>query len=160
MFVYSVRASTLRFSLVIALMLAMLTALIAFGSEESVSVFRDGEAYRFTGVKDEEDRIAFLRQFGIEVMGEGESTESFTMPDATDRVLLGYNEIQKRQGLDLSKYRGKRVTRYTYEVKNGDYEGVTLVNLIVCRGRVIAADVSGSEPGDFVIPLTEFRQSA
>ena len=159
MFVYSVRASTLRFSLVIVLLLAMLTALIAFGTEESVSVFRDGETYRFTGVKDEEDRIAFLRQFGIEVMGEGESTESFTMPDALDRVLLGYNEIQKRQGLDLSKYRGKRVTRYTYEVKNGDYEGVTLVNLIVCRGRVIAADVSGSTPDGFVIPLTEFRQS-
>ena len=158
MFVYSVRASTLRFALLIALLLAMLVTLITFGAQDSVAVFKDGETYRFTGVKDEEDRVQFLSQFGIKVKGEGQSEESFTMPEGLDRVLLGYNEIQKRQGLDLSKYRGKRVTRYTYEVENGDYEGVTLVNLIVCRGRVIAADVSGGDPESFVIPLTEFAR--
>lgn len=159
MFVCSVRASTIRFSLLIALMLAVLVTVIAFGTGQSVAVFKDGETYRFTGVKDAEDRVAFLSQFGIEVKDEGVSEESFTMPDALDRVLLGYNEIQKRQGLDLSKYQGKKVTRYTYEVKNGDYEGTTLVNLIVCRGRVVAADVSGRNPDSFVIPLTEFAKT-
>ena len=156
MFVYSVRASTLRFALVIALLMGLLITMIALGNEQSVAVFKDGESYRFTGVKDEEDRKTFLSQFGIEVKGEAMSEESFTMPKSLDRVLLGYNEIQKRQGLELSKYQGKRVTRYTYEVANGDYEGTVLVNLIVCRGRVIAADVSSGDPDSFVLPLTEF----
>ena len=35
-----------------------------------------------------------------------------------------YNEIQKQQGLDLSKYRRKNATRYTMEITNyGEYNG-------------------------------------
>ena len=156
MFVYSVRASTLRFALLVIVTLTVLGILIGVGGAGSVSASSDGVTYRFTGVKDEEGRIAFLSQFGISVKTEGASEEKFTMPDSFDRILVGYNELQKRQGLDLSKYHGKKVTRYTYEVENGDYEGAVLVNLFVYRGRVIGADVSGGDPEGFVIPLTEF----
>ena len=72
--------------------------------------------------------------------------------------MQGYNEIQKTQGLDLSRYRKKKVTRYTYEVTNyPDYAGTVYANLIVYRGRIVAADLSSADPSGFVrgvIPAT------
>ena len=41
-----------------------------------------------------------------------------TIPEEFDKIFMGYNEIQKRQGLDLSRYKNKSVMRYTYEVTN------------------------------------------
>ena len=76
------------------------------------------------------------------------------MPDSFDRVILGYNELQKRQGLDLSKYAKKRVTRYSYRVSNYDSDGEVYANLFVYRGRIVACDISSADPEGFVIPLT------
>ena len=68
--------------------------------------------------------------------------------------MLGYNEIQKDQGLDLSKYAKKKVTRYTYTLKDyNEYDGEVYVNLLVYRGRVIGCDVSSADPEGFVEPL-------
>jgi hypothetical protein len=95
--------------------------------------------------------MAFIKSLGWQTTGEVIESESFTLPETFDRVLLGYNEIQKDQGLDLSRYRKKRVTRYTYEVTNFDgYEGKVYLNLIVYRGKVIAGDVSSADPMGFV----------
>ena len=76
------------------------------------------------------------------------------MPENFDRVILGYNEIQKLQGLDLSKYSRKRVTRYTYEVEGyPDYEGKVNATLLVYRNRIIGCDISSADPEGFVKPL-------
>ena len=85
---------------------------------------------------------------------------TFSVPRDFDLVLRGYNEVQKAQGLDLSRYAGKRVTRYTYEVSNAADEGQVLVTMLVHRGRVIGADVSSADPTGFVRPLTEFIPKA
>ena len=156
MFIYSVRASSVKFFVVVMLTLVVFLGVLLAGN---TALAASGTEIDFTGMKTEEKRIAFIESFGVDVEGEEEEV-SFVLPDNFDRVMLGYNEIQKRQGLDLSKYHGKKVTRYTYEVKNGDYEGATFVNLIVCRGRVIAADVSSGDPESFVIPLTEFAKAS
>lgn len=158
MFVYSVRASTVRFFAALLLALAVLVALLALGGGSNVAVFAFGGGdYSFSGVKDEEDRLAFLKQFGIEVKADSLTEESFTMPENFDRVLEGYNEIQKAQGLDLSKYQNKRVTRYTYEVKNApSTDGTVYATLLVYRDRVIACDISSADPSGFVKPLTDF----
>lgn len=158
MFVYSVRASTVRFFAILALTLAALVAILALGGRGSVAAFAFGEGeYSFSGVKDGAGRLAFLKQFGIEVKEETLTEESFTMPENFDRVLQGYNEIQKAQGLDLTKYQNKKVTRYTYEVKNAPSgEGTLYVTLLVCRDRVIACDISTADPSGYVKPLTDF----
>ena len=76
------------------------------------------------------------------------------MPESFDRIMLGYNEIQKAQGLDLSGYAKKRITRYTYEMDGYDgYEGTVYVNLLVYRSRVIGCDISSADPEGFVEPL-------
>ena len=99
-------------------------------------------------------RRELLSSFGYEVKGDAESTVDFTLPRSLDAVLLSYNEIQKEAGLDLSKYAGKKVTRYTYLLPEQEgYEGRVYANIIVYRSRVVAADLTGVGEKGFVRPL-------
>lgn len=155
MFIYTIRASTLKFFMCIFLCLAVFVALIGIGTADSVYASADGREIDYSGVKDNEDRVKFIESFGIKVNPEAVSEETFTVPAEFDRVIEEYNQIQKRQGLDLSRYQKKRVTHYAYEVTNYDHEGSVYVNLIVYRGRVIGADISSATGGGFVLPLIE-----
>lgn len=153
MFIYSFRASTLRFFALLLLAAGALTALIVFVPSY------DGDTYSDTAVKisydkieTNEDRISFLSQFGYKVSGEPIESVELTLPDDFDRVYSGYNELQKAQGLDLKKYKGKTVTRYTYEVS--DYPGhegeKVYANLIIRKNRIIAGDICSADPNGFI----------
>lgn len=162
MFIYSFRASTLRFFAVVAVAAAALVALIVFvPAYDGESTYRGGAAadaalkINFDNVKTNEDRIAFLGQFGYQVGGEPVESADVTVPSDFDRVFSGYNELQKAQGLDLSKYKGKTVTRYTYEVTNYPADanpsgGKVWANIVVWRGKVIAGDVCSADPSGFI----------
>lgn len=157
MFVYTCRAGTIRFFAVIVLAVAALAALVIFvPAYQPVSAGADSsdEAVRisYDRIKTNEDRVKFLSQFGYEVSEDPIETVEITLPEKFDKVYAGYNELQKAQGLDLSKYRRKTVMHYTYEVKNYDgYNGGrVLANVIVYRGRVIGGDVCSADPQGFV----------
>lgn len=153
MFICTVRAQTVRFAGVLCLALAILfgVAVIADAGAAIVPPEETVETVSFSRVKTDEDRLKLLTDLGWKTTGEVVEEESFTLPETFDRVLLGYNEIQKDQGLDLTRYRKKKVTRYTYEIANyPDYEGRVYANLIVWRGRVIAGDISSADPMGFV----------
>ena len=150
MFVYSVRASTLRFFAVVALTVAVLVGILVFGGGEEVSAASG--TIDLSGVNTAEERVNFISQFGLTVVKTSEESCEFRMPESFDRVISGYNEIQRSQGLNIEKYKNKKVTRYTYSVS--DYsEGAAVVNLIIYKGNVIACDVSSEAPGAFVHPL-------
>ena len=153
MFVYSVRASTLKFFAVICVSLVVLVALITMESNTAVYASVGGESINYGGIKTNDDRVAFIEGFGIKVDPAAVKEEKFSMPDNFDRILSGYNEIQKTQGLNLTKYTGKRVTHYVYEVTNYDYDGTVYVNLLVHRSKIIACDISSADPDGFVSPL-------
>ncbi len=155
MFIYSVRASSIKFFAVVFLSLAILAGLfIATGLGQDAEAMSD--AVNFSGVKTNEDRIRFIAQFIPEISGEEKEKAEFSVPENFDRILMSYNEIQKAQGLDITKYKNKKVTRYTYELPSyGDYDGAVYVNLIIYRGTVIACDVSSADPRGFVKPLVE-----
>lgn len=159
MFIYSIRASTVRFFACIFVCLAVLVLLLTLGSAETVYASAGGREINYGGIKTNEDRIAFIEGFGLKVSGEPVREETFTMPDDFDRIISGYNQIQRTQGLDLTKYARKRVTHYAYQVMNYDYDGTVYVNLIVYRGRIIAADISSVDGGGFVCALTELDTS-
>ena len=157
MFVYTCRAATIRFFAVIVLAVAALAALVIFvPAYQPVSAGADSSdvAVRisYDRIKTNEDRVKFLSQFGYEVSEDPIETVEITLPEKFDKVYAGYNELQKAQGLDLSRYRRKTVMRYTYEVKNYDgYNGgKVLANVIVYRGRVIGGDVCSADPQGFV----------
>ena len=153
MFICSVRASTVKFFAVLALSFAVLLGLILSGNTAIISASSNG-AVNLSDIKTEDDRVAFIEQFGLRVKGAAVESKSFVIPDNFDRALAGYNEVQKRQGLDLSKYAKKKVTRYTYELEDYEgYDGDVLVNLLLYRNRVIGCDVSSASAEGFVKEL-------
>ena len=151
MFVYSLRASTLRFFGVIAVSLAVLIALIVlvptYAAEESQPTI----SYTYEKVKSEDDAERFLAQFGWIVDATPLEVSEVTMPDEFDKIFAAYNEIQKEQGLNLVKYKRKKLTRYTFEVTNYEgYDGKVLANVLVYRGRVVGGDVCSADVEGFV----------
>lgn len=154
MFIYSIRASTIKVLGVILLFAVILTGLVLTGQGGVVLASGSATEVDYSGIKTSEDRAEFIKSFGIEIENGSEQEVAFRMPESFDRVILGYNELQKKQGLDLSKYHNKRVTRYTYKVTNYDSDGEVYANLFVYRGKIVACDVSSSDPSGFVIPLT------
>ena len=62
-----------------------------------------------------------------------------------------YNEVQKSQGLDLSKFKGKTAMRYTYSITNyPDYSGTVYANVIIYKNRVIGGDVCSADVEGFI----------
>ena len=154
MFIYSIRASTIKVCGVILLFAVILTGLVLSGRDSVVSASSSVSEVDFSGIKTKDDRIEFISDFGIKVDPESENEAAFRMPESFDRVILGYNELQKKQGLDLSKYHNKRVIRYTYKVTNYNSDGEVYANLFVYRGKIVACDLSSADPSGFVVPMT------
>ncbi len=111
-------------------------------------------------VKGNEDRIALLRECGWEVDNEPIEFIEVRIPEEFDGVYTEYNEIQKRQDMDLSKYAGKRAMRYTYKVNNhpSGEQGI-VANLILYKDKLIGADVSSPKLGGFMHGLLEASES-
>ena len=154
MFIYTMRAGTVRFFGVVCLALVTLIALITFVPElQPVLAETGGEesTIRYDKVKTNEDRIAFLKQFGLEVESEPTEATTVTIPAEFDKVFATYNELQRKQGLDLSSYGGRTVERYTYTVTNyPQYTGTVQANLLIYRGRVIGGDISSADSSGFI----------
>ena len=154
MFIYSIRASTLRIFAVIVIAITALAVIVAIGTSDAMAFTASSESVDFDGVKTNDDRLKFISQFINGVSGEPSESVTFSVPESFDRILLSYNEIQKSQGLDITKYKNKKVTRYTYELdKWGEDEVPVFINLIVYRNKVIACDISSQDPTGFVKPL-------
>jgi hypothetical protein len=160
MFIYSIRATTIRFILLTLALAVLVGGLAIGGAGESISAVSLATEIDYDGVKTKEKRIEFMREFGIEVDEGSEQEQAFRMPDSFDRVIAGYNQLQQRQGLDLSKYRNKKVTRYSYKVTNYKGEGDVIANLFIHRGRIVACDLSSQSPDGFVIPLTQVERQS
>lgn len=153
MFIFSVRASTLKLCALIALTLVLLVGVGTFAEGEVISVSALGDI-QYSGIKTNEDRVAFIERLGVLVADDPVDEKTFTIPENFDRIVSGYNELQKRQGLDISRYAKKKVTRYTYKVENYDFDGDVYVNLFIFKNKIIACDICSAEQGGFVTPLT------
>lgn len=156
MFVYSMRASTIKMVGVICVALTVLITLIAFVPTYAnpTPPAADADAnvqYSYDKVKTPSDAANFLAQFGWEVEGTPTEEKTVTIPSEFDKIFAAYNELQKSQGLNLSKYRGKDVTRYTFAIKNYEgYEGTVYANVLVYRNRVVGGDICSADVSGFV----------
>lgn len=94
---------------------------------------------------DNEQRLAFIRFFGYDVVEEPVEIKDIVIPEQFNDTYISYNEIQISQGFDLSKYKGKSAKSYSYAVTNypgvKDSEKTVRANLIVYKGKIIAGDV-------------------
>jgi len=163
MFIYSLRASTLKFFAVVCVALVTLITLVAFIPEfegdMSSTVTQNEVSYNFDKIKTNEDRINFLSQFGWKVNSDPIESKQITIPSEFDKVFASYNEIQKQQGLDLTRYKNKEVTRYTYEVTNyKGYDGTVYATVIIYRNKVIGGDVCSADVTGFIHGLIKYGE--
>ncbi len=174
MFIYSMRASTIKFFGIVCVALAALVALIAFvpayasgntdtnNFQSGIQAGADGDetakvvSIKYEKVKSTDDAAGFLGQFGWVVDAGSAESVTVTIPEEFDKVFAGYNEMQKAQGLDLSKYKKKELTRYTFKVTNyGNRDGkpYTLpvyANVLVYRNRVVGGDICSADVKGFI----------
>lgn len=109
------------------------------------------------GCKDTEDvstrdgRIRFLAQFGWEVDPETEDVRSVQLPETLEGTLAQYNEMQRRQGYDLSLHLGEQCQQVSYLLTNyPDGSQTVLVTMYIQGSRVIAADIHSTSLNGFM----------
>ncbi len=155
MFVCSLKASTLKFFGIVGISVITLVALIflipASTNKTTQEIAAMNENISFNSVKKIDDGIAFLAQYGWEIDKSSAQEAEIRIPKEFDKVMTEYNEVQKQQGLDLSKYAKKTATRYTYEITNyPNYEGTVYANVITYRGKVIGGDICTKDTKGFL----------
>lgn len=92
--------------------------------------------------ENEEQQEEFLSSFGLNAY-ELLSEKEIVIPDEFSPLYEEYNALQKRQGLDLEKYKGKTATQYIYSLSDCDIEGEkAYADIIVYKGRVIAGHLT------------------
>ena len=103
------------------------------------------------GVRDNDDRVTYLTQLGWTVSAQPIATEELLIPDHFDETYADYLALQEGQGFDLSRYCGKRVKRYTYEITNYPTgESGVQISLLVYRNTVIGGEVLSPTTGGFL----------
>ena len=155
MFICTVRANTLKFFTVIAVSIAALCAIILMVPEytpvSTKAIMAEAEKYSYDKIKTVDDVVSFLAQFGWEVEKTPVEEVKIKIPAEFDKVMNSYNELQRKQGLDLSKYRDREVTRYTFKVTNyPDYNGSVMANVIIYKKKVIGGDLCSTDVTGFI----------
>lgn len=149
MFIKTLRSNTIKFVSVTVLSVLVVAALVLFvPTYESAAASTD---ISYQKVYSNSDRIDFLSQFGWNVAQTPIEEIEVTIPDEFDAVYVGYNDIQRAQGLNLAKYKGKEAVRYTYEVTNyKDYDGIVYVNMLVYRNKIIGGNICSADTAGFI----------
>lgn len=149
MFVTTLRANTLKLIGITVLSFMIVAALVIFVPSYESTASSGGINY--DKVYSNSDRVEFISGFGWQVAQTPIEEVTVSIPSEFDTVYLGYNDIQKAQGLNLAKYKGKEVVRYTYEVTNYEgYDGTVYVNLLVYRNKIVGGDVCSADSSGFI----------
>ncbi len=104
-------------------------------------------------VKTNEDRVEYLQELGWEVNPEPLSEQTVLLPEEFPQVLAEYNDLQLRQGFDLTLYAGKEATVYLYQVLNYPSEDTVCCCLYVWKNRVIGGDIHSTSFTGFMTGL-------
>lgn len=108
-------------------------------------------AVNVKGIKSNEDRIAFLAEYGWLVKETPITTEELIVPETFDASYDEYLALQSQQGFDLTKYAGKRLKRYTYEITNYPTgESGTLVHLLIYKHTVVGGEILSPQADGFL----------
>ena len=159
MFIYSLRASTIKLVGVVCVALTVLITLIAFvptyadNNSTTAGAGDSAVSYSYDKIKNKDDVINFLSQFGWQVEAEPLEIRDVAIPDPFDEVYLQYNALQKQQGFDLEPLAGKVCRQWVYEVTNYPAETPVHANLLVYEDRVVGGDICSTELDGFMLPF-------
>lgn len=157
MFVYTLKASTLKTVALAIFSVALIACLIVFLPSENVmtvpvtSTSETNSDIKYFKLKDVNDMNEFIASLGWTVEKNPIEIVDVVIPNEFNNVYLKYNAIQKEQKLNLEKYKGKTAKRYTYVVTNyPDTTQTVYLNLIIYKNKVIAGDVCSADVNGFI----------
>lgn len=163
MFVFSFKASKIKAVCILIVCVIAFVSVISLLpnsiSRDNVNKLNEADELLEINVKTEKGRQKFLSKLGYGVKNEPTSVSETTLPNELDSVTREYNKLQRRQGYDLSKYCGKKLTGYTYEItafpdgtnfSAGDY----VATIIVYKNKVVAADITNVTSKEYM-PLVK-----
>ena len=133
-----------------AILVGALAILLIAGGLLWRGLSREADAPEETVLRDNEDRIAYLKELGWEVDEEPVESMELELPEELTGSYAAYNELQLAQGFDLRDYLGQGVSRWTYQVRNyPDRPEDVQLNLYLCEDRPIAGDIIAGGEGGF-----------
>ena len=150
MFVYTMKASGLKFFAVVAVSVIVLASAIGILPSISASADVANVSTDYKNISTEEDMVDFLSKMGYEVEPVPTNAFEVNIPNNFNSVYEQYNEIQRSQGLNLKRYAGKDATVYIYKITNYKYDGDVFATLFIRNGRVIAGDICSKEGEGFI----------
>ena len=149
MFVY-----TIKWNKTTALLIILIAALVICGIIFAIAA-SGGSSSSSVKVKDNDDRLDFLASLNWEVEEQPISERKIIIPKEFSKVYTEYNNLQKAQGYDLSKYCGLEATIFTYRVTNyTGYTGNVVAEIYVLNFEIIGGDIHSLELDGFMHGLT------
>ena len=147
MVIMSFRFSKKKLVFIVGIFLFAITAVLfggkLIGAVQQTAVQSKVKSEKILGGT-EEERQKFIRSFGWEVAEEPLTVMEVKIPEEFDSVYEEYNNLQKTQGMDLTKYQEKQKKKYQYSVLNyPDRPEHVVCTLLVYDGRVVGGDISG-----------------
>ena len=147
MFIWSVKLNRNLIWSICAVICLSIGAVSVFAPKDATDVLKNSVD---TTAQTNEQQVAFLKSFGYVAEPQPILIEEVIIPSEFDDAYSNYNNYQKLSGFDLEKYKGCRVKKYTYAIKDyADYDGDVVANLLIYNGKVVGGDVSSAELGGF-----------
>lgn len=141
MMVMTTKVDIKKIAIVLAGVVALILAIVLlFGGKNDAPA-------NAAAVSNNDGRVKFLEGFGWQVSTSPTESSQVRIPEKESEVYSRYNDLQKSQGYDLSKYAGKNVMRYVYKVNN--FPGATepvYATLLVYKNQVIGGDITDTSP--------------
>ena len=88
-------------------------------------------------------RKEYLQQLGY-TLDENftEEIKIIVLPTSFSKVYLNYNELQKKNGFNLEKYKGFEVTQYTLKVFDKSKRDDLYAHILLHNGCLIGGDIA------------------
>lgn len=152
MFIFTAKINKRRLAAgAAALILLCGTALAVGRLDAGRSVDASTSAAAPKKVKTNEDRVAYLENFGWQVSAEPIAVEELLVPEEFDETYEEYLQLQNAQGFDLTELRGKRIKRYTYEITNYPTgETGVQASLLIYKNNVVGGEVLSAKLDGFL----------
>ena len=152
MLIMTTKVDKRKLLIALAAVLAAIAGLLLLGRDDAQPTAN------LTAADTNDARVKFLTDLGWEVTASPSEATEVRIPREADEVFSRYNELQKNQGYDLTKYAGKKVMRYVYQINNfPDAREPVYATLLVCKDRIIGGDITDTTPGGRVqglVPTT------
>lgn len=163
MFIMSMKMSKKKIAIIITTIIFVIAGLLVgikclSNNSNSDKVLNNSESLSdCIEFKTEKDIKKYIKSFGWEIEEKPSEVVNVKVPTEFNDVYKNYNKIQKEQGFDLSKYKGKNAKRITFVVLNyPDMPKNIRADIITYDNKIIASDICSVELDGFMYGMDSF----